>query len=565
MVHSRTSTLREMFAHADTPAEQARCLEAYKEAMAKSLADTRGGRVRFNRDSRILAKGIAADPGRMAAFFDNLSKSVPAEQLAGMQADLSEMRAYLGTDVAKDWTPTNPVGGTGLTPYDLVGPAEVLVPHDTPVRNSTPRAKGQGNARKFKRIDSYTNAGIPGGAAAALPFFSSASSTSTWNGLTLNRPPKISYTGSDHSVGYVELGFSDQVNYLAMFEALGFDDLTALSHTALLWSHLLGEERAMLYARGSGTGYEGAISAPSGITAVASGSGATITNATYYVYVTALSGPSTGGGNFESVPSTVVNTGATTGADTITITVGTEPTGAFGYAYYIGTSTGPTNAHFQGTFVGNKVVIHTTPGTSGANPATSDSSASSLAYDGNLTVLADPTQSGYVARVNAPFSTSNPGAEFDTALTTMWSNNAANPQEIWMSGALRTELNQLMRIGGTGSGTFGAASGYRTSVETGDNGVTMSTTVTGYVNPATGSIPSVNVHRFMPAGCVWFRSTSIPIQDSHVPAPSIAVNVQDYMAIDWPDIQMSKDTSTYQVGTLVHHAPAWSGVLLGVQ
>lgn len=562
MVHNRTNTLREMFSHVDSAAEQTRCLEAYKEAMTKSLADTRGGRVRFNRDSRILAKGMAADPGRMAAFFDNLSKSIPTEQLAGLQADLSEMRAYLGTDVAKDWTPTNPVGGTGLTPYDLVGPAEVLVPHDTPVRNSTPRAKGQGNARKFKRIDSYTNAGIPGGAAAALPFFSSASSTSTWNGLTLNRPPKISYTGSDHSVGYVEMGFSDQVNYLAMFEALGFDDLTALSHTALLWSHLLGEERSMLYARGSGTGYEGAISAPT-VTVSSSASGGTVAAGTYYIYVTALSGPSTGGGSFESVPSSVINTGALTGStNQFTITVSApEPTGALGYAYYIGTSTGTTNAHFQGTFLGTSVTVTATPGTSGANPSASDTSASSLAYDGNLTVLADPTLSGYTARINAAFSTTNPGSEFDTALTTMWSNNAADPQEIWMTGALRTELNQLMRIGGTN----GAASGYRTSVETGDNGVTMSTTVTGYVNPATGSIPSVNVHRFMPAGCVWLRSTSIPIQDSHVPAPSVAVNVQDYMAIDWPDIQMSKDTSTYQVGTLVHHAPAWSGLLIGVK
>ena len=561
MSPTRGGTLKEMFAHADTSAERAACLEQYKAAMAKSLADSRGGRVRFNRDSKMIAKGIAADPSRVAAVFDTLTKSLGEAELASMQADLSEMRAYLQTDVAKDWTPSNPVGGTGLTPYDLVGPAEVLVPHDTPIRNSTPRLPGKGNARKFKRIDSYTNAGIPGGAAAALPFFSSASSTSTWNGLTLNRPPKISYTGSDHSVGYVELGFSDQVNYLAMFEALGFDDLQALSHTALLWSHLLGEERAQIYARGSGTGYAGAISAPAGITAVASGSGATIANATYYVYVTALSGPSSGGGSFESVPSTVVNTGATTSASQILITVGTEPTGALGYAYYIGTTTGIANAHFQGTFVGNTVTVTVTPTTSGANPVATDSSASSLAYDGNLTVLSDPTQSGYVARLNAAFSTTNPGSEFDTALTTMWTNNAADPEQIWLTGSLRTELNQLMRIGGTN----GAASGYRTSVETGDNGVTMSTTVTGYVNPATGRVVDINVHRFQPAGTVWFRSTSIPIQDSHVPAPSVAVNVQDYMAIDWPDIQMSKDTSTYQVGTLVHHAPAWSGCLLGVK
>jgi hypothetical protein len=550
-----SNVLQQMFSDAETPAERARALEAYKAAITKSISNARSGKTRFSRGSRTIAATNFANPERVEALFGALTKSLGADQAASLGAELAELRQYVATDIQKDWTPTNPVGGTGLTPYDLVGPAEVLVPHDTPIRNSTPRAQGQGNARKFKRIDSFTNAGIPGGAGVLSPFFSSASATSTWNGLTLNRPPKISYTGSDHSVGYVELGFSDQVDYLAMFEALGFDDLTALSHTALLWSHLLGEERAMLYARGSGTGYEGAIVAPTGVTGVGASTGGGIGAATYYVYVTAV------GGWGESVISTVATTGALSGS-TNTITVSwTEPVGAFSYNVYIGTTTGGPNTTLQTNVLGSNTVTLTAYTTSGPVPPTSDSTASSLSYDGNLTVLADPTISGYVKRVNGNFSTTNPGVEFDTALTQMWTNNDADPEEIWMTGALRTELNQLMRIGGTN----GASSGYRTNVETGDNGVTMSTTVTGYVNPASGRVVDIHAHRFQPNGTVWFRSTSIPIQDSHVPAPSVAVNVQDYMAIDWPDIQMSKDTSTYQVGTLVHHAPAWSGMLIGVK
>ena len=560
---STPGILDQMFADAATPAEQADRLEAYKAAMAESLALTDSGRLRFDRGSRSLVKAAFNDPTSLLATLDSVTKGLSADQAAAMQNDLALLRA----NINKDWTPSNPVStvsgtaATGLVPYDLEAPAKQLVPRDTPLRNSIPRPKGQGNARQYKRILSYTNAGIPGGAASALPFFNSTSTTSTWGGLTLNRPPKISYTGDAKSVGYVELGFSDAVDWVSFFASLGFDDLRALSRTALLWSHLLGEERAMLYGRGSGTGYEGAISAPSAITAVASGSGATITNATYYVYVTALSGPSIGGGSLESVPSTVVNTGATTGADTITITVGTEPAGALGYAYYIGTSTGPTNAHFQGTFVGNSVVIHTTPGTGGANPSTSDTSANPNGYDGFLSVLSDSAQSGYVNRVNGTLSTTNPGSEFDTMLTTMYTNNAADPEELWMTAAIRTELNQLMRIGGSS----GAASGYRTNVVTGDNGVTMSTTVTGYVNPATSRVADVRVHRFMPAGCVFARTVALPIPDANIPAPVAAVNVQEYMAVDWPDIQMTYDSSTYQYGTLVHYAPAWMGVLLGVK
>jgi hypothetical protein len=554
--------LEQMFADALSPAEQAMRLEAFKGAMAESLAMTDSGRLHWDRHSKTLIKAIA-DPNRMAAALESLTKSLTGDQAAAMAADLE----LLKSNITKDWTPTSPVnaisGATvqGLVPYDLEAPAKQLVPHDTPLRNSIPRPKGQGNARQFKRILSYTNAGIAGGAASALPFFSSTSTTSTWGGLSLNRPPKITYTGDAHSVGYVELGFSDAVDWVSFFAGLGFDDLRALSRTALLWAHLLGEERAMLYGRGSGTGYEGAIAAPGAITAVASGSGATIANATYYVYVTALSGPSTGGGSLESVPSTVVNTGATTSASAITITVGTEPSGSLGYAYYVGTTTGPTNAHFQGTFIGNSVTITTTPGTSGANPSTSDTSANPNGYDGFLSILTDPAQSGYFKRINGTLSTANPGVEFDTMFTTMFTANGADPEELWLTAAIRTELNQLMRIGGTN----GAASGYRTNVVTGDAGVTMSTTVTGYVNPATSRVVDIRVHRYMPAGCAMVRSVSLPIPDAQIPAPVAAVNVQEYMAIDWPDIQMTYDSSTYQYGTLVHYAPAWMGALVGVE
>lgn len=312
----------------------------------------------------------------------------------------------------------------------------------------------------------------------------------------------------------------------------------------------------MLYSRGSGTGYEGAVAAPSNVSAVGASSGGTIGAATYYVYITALAGWG------ESVASTVVNTGALTGStNEITITW-TEPTGALQYNVYVGTSTGPTNCTLQATGVlGNTITLTAYAATATTVP-TSDTTADANGYDGYLSILADPAASGYVSRVNANLSTSNPGVEFDTALTQMWTNNGADPEEIWTTGAIRTELNQLMR---EGNGNNGAASGYRTTVETGDNGVTMSTTVTGYVNPATGRVVDVNVHRFQPKGTLIFRSTSLPIQDAHIPAPSVAVNVQDYMAIDWADIQLSKDTSTYQVGTFVHHAPAWSGCLLGIK
>jgi hypothetical protein len=558
-----SSILEEMFADATTPADLAAKLESYKEKMSASIAEVDSGQVAFGYgheiSSRTLRKGISANPAKAAGVLENLEKSLTADQVESLGTDIAAMRQYLTAEITKDWTPTNPVGGTGLVPYDLEAPAKVLVPRDTPLRNSIPRVKGQGNARKFKRIDSFSNAGVPGGASTLSPFFNSLTQTSTYGGtgnLTLARPQKISYTGTDATYAYVELGFSDSVEWVAQFQGLGFDDLRALSHTALLWSHLLGEERAMLYGRGAtGNGYEGSVSAPSGVTATGVATGGTIGAATYSVYVTA----NTGFG--ESLPATVATTAALTGStNVINVVVGTEPAGAINYNVYVGTTAGIANAHLQGTFAGSSFTLTSYNSTS-AIAGNTDTSFAAAGYDGFLSVLSDSSKTGYLSRLNGKFSTTNPGTEFDTALVTMWTNNAADPDEIWLTGAARAELNQLMRIGGTN----GAASGYRTNTVTGSGDVTMSTTVTGYVNPATSKVVDIRVHRFMPTGACLIRSTSLPIPDSNVTAPTVSVNVQDYMAVDWPQIQMTYDASTYQIGTIIHYAPAWSGLILGIQ
>jgi hypothetical protein len=212
------------------------------------------------------------------------------------------------------------------------------------------------------------------------------------------------------------------------------------------------------------------------------------------------------------------------------------------------------------TVTGAQTITLTTYNSTSAVGTGVDTSASAQAYDGFLSIQSDPAKSGYVARVNAKFSTTNPGTELDTALQTMYVNNAADPDEVHMTGALRTEIGQLMRVGGTS----GAASGYRTNVVTGDGNVTMGTFVTGFVNQNTGKVLDMITHRFQLQGAVLIRSLSVPIPDANVTAPVVAVNVQDYMAVDWPTIQLTYDTSTYQIGTLLHYAPAWNGVLLGV-
>lgn len=544
-----STVLEDMFSTAD-PAQQVARLEQYKGALNKSYDDHDAGRVRWNPEIKTIVN--AGEAESRVALLDKIEKAVDVASVEGLGAQIAELRGSIN----KDWTPTSPVA-SGLVPYDLEAPAKVLVPRETPLRNSLPRAKGQGSARQFKRILSFTNAGVPGGAANVSPFFSSATQTSTWGNpgnLTLNRPQKISSTGDSQSIAYVELGFSDSVSWAAQFQGLGFDDLRGLSHTALLWSHLMGEERAILYGRGStGNGYAGIVAAPSGITTGTATTGGTIAAATYYCYVAAVTGFG------QSAVSTVVSQVTTGATSTLTVTVGTEPAGALYYALYVGTTTGIANATLQSYFTGNTKTL-TSYSVTATTTAGTDSSFSAASYDGFLTVQSDPTKTGYLSRVNGAWSTTTPGTEIDTALTTMYVNNGAEPSEAWMTGAMMKAYSQLMRVGGAS----GAASGYRTTVVSGDNGVTIGAAVTAQVNPATQGTLALKVHRFMPMGACLLRSTRIPVPDSRVGAPVTMINVQDYMAMDWPNIQLTYDTSTYQMGTMEHTAPAWSGLLLGV-
>lgn len=553
--------LLDMFSTAD-PASQAAAMEAYKGVMIKAVNDAAEGRTRFfpggseSGKGRLVRLDAAVDAPANLALLERIEKAWGAQGGESITQDIAQLRSALAPDIRKDWTPTSPVGGTGLTAYDLEAPAKVLVPRETPLRNMLPRVPGVGNAHKFKRIDSFTNAGVPGGAANASPFFSSLTKTSSWGGpgnLTLNRPGKIEYTGSDWSIGYVELGFSDSVDWLAQFQGLGYDDVRGLSQTALLWSHLMGEERAILYGRGAtGTGYSGIVAAPVVTTGTAT-SGGTLAADDYFVYVAAVTGFG------QSAVSTVVSQTTTGSASTITVTVATEPVGALYYALYVGLTTGIANAHLQAYFTGDTYVL-TSYNAGGATTAGTDSSFDANSYDGFLTVQTDPTKTGYLSRQNAGWSTTRPGGEIDDALTTMYVNNGATPDNVWMTGACRKSYSELMRIGGAS----GAASGYRTTVTSGDNGVTIGAMVTSQVNPATGGLVNIRVHRFMPMGAVLLQSTSIPVPDSRAGAPVKMINVQDYMSVDWPTIQMTYDQSTYQIGTMQHTAPAWSGAILGV-
>lgn len=546
----------EMFSDAQTGGQVVERFEAYKSAMRDTHARSAKGDLRFVPQQGLVHTGQA---DALASRVDAISKSLSPTDQAGLVQDLAEIKTALA-DVTKDWTTTNPNSSPGLVPYDLEAPAKLIVPRVTPLRNSLSRNNtGKGNAREFRRITGWTNSST-GGVADAMAFFNSESTTNTFGGVSgLRRPNKISYASDTKTVSYVEQGLSDSVTFRAQFAGQGFDNIRQLSQTALLWASMGAEERALLYGRGaSGKGYAGAVSAPV-ISIGSSASGGAVAAGTYFVKVTARAG----GG--ESVVSNEVNTGALTGStNQFTVTVATEPTGALGYNLYVATSSGAET--FVTSFSGNSVTILTTPAGGGAAMPGADTSANANGYDGFLTVLADPTQSGYVKRVNAAITSDDVfqqaflalyGASIQPGGGANADKRLADPDEIWVDGVIRKKLGDYLK----GTAT---SSNYRLAYEAGPGGRVVGEVVNGIANQVTGKMLDLDVHPYMPLGCSMIRSRTLPIPNTEIGATSEVINVQDYIAYEWPEIQMTYDQSTYWFGTLVHYAPAWSGMLIGL-
>ena len=553
----------DMFSDAPTATDVVQRFEHYKTVLASGNDQSAAGGLAFVPEQGIVKTGQGQ---RLADRIESIQKGLSPDVLASIQGELDAAKAAVA-DLGKDWSLTFP-NSAGLVPYDLEAPAKLLVPRQTPLRNSLPRQKGVGTSRQFRRITGWSNSRT-GGVADASAFFASETTTNTFGGVTgLRRPNKITYASDSKTVTYMEQGLSDSVTWKAQFAGQGFQDIRSLSQTALLWASFGAEERALMYSRGTtGNGYAGPVSAPV-ISVASSSTGGAVAAGTYFIKVTALSG----GG--ESVVSNEVNTGALTGStNQFTITVATEPTGALGYNYYISTTTGTET--FVGSFVGNTVTVLTTPAGGGAAMPSADSTANASGYDGFLTVQADPAQSGYVKRVNGlVYNSTTPSSSlgdgpFQDAFVALYGANAtssqdkrlADPDEVWVDGAIRRSLGDYVKSSAGGSAGYRIA--LRESEATG--GVTLGSVVSGIQNQTTGSMVDLNVHPYIYQGVGLIRSKSLPVPDSEISNTAEVTNVQDYMSVEWPVMQMTYDQSSYWFGTLVHYAPGWSGLLIGLK
>jgi hypothetical protein len=495
-----------------------------------------------------------------------ISKSLSAEASASLQNALAAQRGAMG-DLNKEITLTTPLS-TSFAAFDLEAPAKLLTPRPTPLRNRIPRKKGVGTSHRVKRILGYTGTGT-GGVGNLWPGITE-STTNTFGGLTLERGPQISYAADDLVLPYNSYSLSDSVSFDANFSGLGYQDLRQLSSTSTLYATMLMEERMMLMARGTASGYSGALSAPTfALTSpVATASQTALAAATYYVNVTADAGIS-GNGFGESILGTEASTAVASG-DVLAITVSTAVTGALGYNIYVGTTTGAANLKYQGTLKGTGTFYIQGAGTSGltgnnaaystsgaaASRASADTSAYATGYDGILPTVLGPN-SGAINAINSAFSTSNPGVEFQSVFATMYQAVKADPDVVLLNGNDRKQLSDAIKNGSTAN--------YRLVInDPGAGGTTYGSIVTGLQNEVTGKAVDLMVHPWLNQGVAPVLSFTLPIPDTEVSDVWANFMVQDYMGIQWPVVQFTYDFSTYFRGTFFCTAPAWNGAVSGI-
>ena len=540
----------DLFGDADSAKSAAVRMDDYQAALTKSFSAP---------TSSNLGATPTVDP---VAALESLvaNKSIAPDALASVTNALATQR-QVQADIAKDISLTSPLSSS-FAAFDLEAPAKLLTPRPTPLRNKIARKKGVGTSHRVKRILGYTGTGT-GGIGNIFPGVTETTTT-TFGSIAYERGPKISYAADDLILPYNTYSLSDSVSFDANFSGLGFQDLRQLSSTSTLYATMLMEERMLLMARGTGSGYSGALAAPTVTVAAANATGSQVglaASTQFFVYVTADAGAFG-----ESVVSTVQSATTSSGSQIITITVGAV-TGALGYKVYVGTTTGATNAKYVGRFTGTVATLqgaastNTTNNnlvysTSGAVAPSADTSAYATGYDGIIPTLLG-SAGGFNNNINAQFSTSNPGSEYQTVFYNLYNNVKADPDEILINGSDRKQLSDAIKNGSTAN--------YRLNLSQDESGNYVGGATIGALhNEVTGKLVDITVHPWLPQGVSPVMSYTLPIPDSEVSDCWAVYNVQDYMGVQWPVTQFSYDFSTYFRGTFMAQAPAWSGIVSGI-
>lgn len=544
-----------------TPTEQVAKFEAYKSALsavqAASYSAARNGEVMFVSSQGIVKTSTVGN--QIDSIRANITKAVSGDQLAAAETALAQL-----AEIQKDLTLTSPLnssvsGISGLVPYDLDPVLSLLIPKELYFRNTTARIKAQGQALEFRRITGLSNAGV-GGVGTTSTFFSSASAGTSFGGVTLNRPGKISYAADKIVKSFVEQGLSDSVALQAEFAGHGYTDLRQLSHTALIWATWLGEERNIVNACSTALSTAGLTFTGA---ADATGTGITTGTAGSQVYVTLSSAY---GETASLTAGATITTVSGQGAK-VTFT-GTIPNQCVAINIYVVTTTVET---YKATITqlasggtGSTALAFTKIASSDTHPVADNSyntnaagANSGTGYDGFVNTLLS-TSGGYQKQLNATIASQSAADAFaQDAFVSLFNSTMADPELIATTAAVRRSIAAAIQ-GAISTST------YRLTYETGQNGVVLGSLVQAIQNQSTGTMVELVTHRFLPAGVALVHQKMLPFPDSGVGSTVEIHNVVDSMIVEWPQIGFTYDISSYIYGSIAFRAPAWSGAITGI-
>jgi hypothetical protein len=466
---------------------------------------------------------------------------------------------------------------TGLVAYDLQAPAKNLYPFVTPIRNVMPRVGGgTGTATNWRQVNAIIGSGFD-----AMGWVPEG-----------QRSGQMSYSTSSKSATFVTIGEEDAATFEAISAGREFEDIQARMTFRLLQKMMLKEEMAILAGNASLQ-----LGTPTIPTLSASGSGATLPAATYYVKVAALT---LEGYQNSSVIAGIATTKTITGVDGHTFTLNggssnisgeasqpvtlgqslfcsvTPIQGAVAYAWYISTSTGTETLQAITTLNSLAVSAPLSTGNQPQSAITADNSANpNYAYNGLLTTAFMPGSNAYVSIM----ATGTPGTgttltpsgrgsvvEIDDMFQAMWNNFELSPTVLYVnSQELKNITNKVL------SNASGPLLRYDTAADgsDGEYQLTASGTVQFYYNPFAvygGLRIPIKIHPRVPPGTIigWAENLPIQYQSNEVPNVAEIKTRQDYYQIDWPIVTRQRQVGVYAEEVLAVYAPFAMGVITNI-
>lgn len=261
----------------------------------------------------------------------------------------------------------------------------------------------------------------------------------------------------------------------------------------------------------------------------------------------------------------------------IDVTIPTVP-GALQYNVYLNITTNytvRTSYFLAASGVGGRRYTIQGPTAPAATspPATDTSTGNANRMEGIIPTLAGKSagsgiypsgwQGGYVNQAVGTHLSYN---ALYTALDALWESSSTSP------GAFKADPAEIVGDGGdimrlsNDVIAQGSATNYRLFLDQGDvAGVRVGAAVSEFQNPITRSVLKLVVHPWFTQGTAVLMSYQLPQTWTNVANAWEMTVVQDYVSIAWPVIDATFRYSLFLFGSLIAHAPFYSGLLQGLQ